>query len=182
VTWIASKPGLDPRYGEPFLVAQRFDAGGSRVGGRILVQERLTIGDIVFPRIAEDGGGNFLVLWQGRIGTGPEAEGFYARRFAGDGFPLTGRLKLEGYGGIVPQLAMDRAGNFVVAWLQLGVGPNGQTGVFAQRFTAGGPPFRPAFRVDTAGGAEPLLASDAAGNFAVVWDSRDVLARLYKKR
>jgi hypothetical protein len=33
VTWIASKPGPDPRYGEPFLVAQRFDAGGARVGG-----------------------------------------------------------------------------------------------------------------------------------------------------
>jgi hypothetical protein len=144
----------------------------------------LTIGDIVYPRVAEDGGGNFLVLWQGRIDAGPEAEGFYARRFAADGSPLTGRLKLEGAGAISPQLAMDRAGNFVVAWLGLGAGPNGQTGVFAQRFTAGGAPFRPSFRVDTAGGAEPLLASDAAGNFVVVWSGigREILARRYRKR
>jgi len=184
VTWIAVKPGPDPRYGDPFLVAQRFSAGGARVGGRILVQDVSAPGYIASPRTAEDGDGNFLVLWQGGIGTGRAAEGLYARRFAADGSPLTGRLKLEGYAAISPQLAMDGAGNFVVAWLQLGVGPNGQAGVFAQRFTAGGTPFRPSFRVDTTGGAEPLLASDANGNFVVVWSGigREILAQRYRKR
>jgi hypothetical protein len=183
VTWIATKPDPDPRYGDPFLVAQRFGAGGARIGGRILVQAPLTPADnITLPGIAADGKGNFLILWEGRIGTGPESEGFYARRFAADGTPLTGRLKLEGAVGVSPRLAMDWAGNFVVAWLQLGVGPNGRPGTFAQRFTAGGTPFRPAFRVDVNGGAEPQLASAAAGNFVVVWEGRDIFARLYRKR
>jgi hypothetical protein len=110
VTWIATKPDPDPRYGDPYLVAQRFGAGGARIGGRILVQAPLaSVDNITLPGIAEDGKGNFLVLWEGRIGTGPEAEGFYARRFAADGAPLTGRLKLEGVAGVSPRLAMDWA-------------------------------------------------------------------------
>ena len=181
VIWTAFKPDPeDPRYADPYLVAQRFDAAGARVGGRILVQPLLIGGAISFPAVAEDGEGRFLVLWQGRIGT---EEGIYARRYAGDGTPLTGRLKLEGATATAPQLAMDQAGNFVVAWLQLGAGPNGQTGVFAQRFTSGGAPFRPAFRVDTSGLGEPLVASDANGNFVVAGGrGREILARLYRKQ
>ncbi|HEY0557146.1 MAG TPA: hypothetical protein VGG20_23025, partial [Thermoanaerobaculia bacterium] len=153
------------------------------VGGRILVQDRLTPGSIDTVGIAADEAGDFLILWQGTIGVGPQADGFYARRFAADGTPLTGRLRLEGGKVQSPRLAMDHAGNFVVAWLQLEVGPNGQTGAFAQRFTAGGAPFRPAFRMDTGGSSEPLVASAAGGTFVVVGGMpRQIFARLYRKR
>jgi hypothetical protein len=183
VAWIATRPSPDPQYGYPFLVAQRFGADGERMGGRILIQEPLTQGAIDTVDLAADEAGNFLVLWQGSIGTGPQADGFFARRFAADGTPLTGRLRLEGGKVLSPRLAMDHAGNFVVAWLQLEVGPNGQTGAFAQRFTAGGAPFRPAFRMDTGGSSEPLVASAAGGTFVVVGGMpRQIFARLYRKR
>jgi hypothetical protein len=183
VTWTANRPEADPRYGDPYLVAQRFGADGERKGGRILLQSPLTPGSIDTNAVASDAAGNFLALWQGTIGSGPLADGIYARRFRADGVPLTRRLRLEGGTALSPQLAMDRAGNFVVAWLQLAAGPNGQTGAFAQRFTAGGTPFRPAFRVDAGGSGEPLVASDASGNFVVVWTQpRKIFAQRYRKR
>jgi hypothetical protein len=77
---------------------------------------------------------------------------------------------------------MDPAGNFVVAWLSydhLGE-------VLAQRFTAGGAPFRPLFQVDTPPPtvtSAPDVASAASGNFVVAWAAGDgVYARLYRKR
>ncbi len=180
VAWIAAKPQRDdPRYADPYLVAQRYDAAGARKGGRILVQAPTPPSLIYKLDVAEDGDGDFLVLWQARIGT---EDGIYARRYSADGAPLTGRLKLEGAAPQEPQLAMDRAGNFVVAWFQFGVAPNGQTGAFAQRFTAGGAPFRPSFRVDLNAG-EPLVASDAEGNFVVAGERlRKILVWRYRKR
>jgi hypothetical protein len=180
VAWIAARPDPhDPRYADPYLVAQRYDATSNRVGGRILVQAPTPPSLIYKLDVAEDGDGDFLVLWQARIST---EDGIYARRYSADGTPLTGRLKLEGAAPQEPQLAMDRAGNFVVAWFQFGAGPNGQTGAFAQRFTAGGAPFRPSFRVDLNAG-EPLVASDANGNFVVAGERlREILVWRYRKR
>ena len=183
VAWIASRPDRDPHFGDLYLVARRFDAGGARVGGPIVVQEPLPSAIISRLEIASDAAGDFLVLWQGTIGTGPRADGIYARRLDAEGTPLTGLLRLEGGSAISPKLAMDRDGDFVVAWLQLGAGPNGQTGAFAQRFTADGAPFRPAFRMDTAGSSEPLVASDARGNFVVVGAvPRQIFGRRYRPR
>ncbi|HEY0553463.1 MAG TPA: hypothetical protein VGG20_04305 [Thermoanaerobaculia bacterium] len=183
VAWIAARPDRDPSFNDPYLVARRFDAGGARVGGPIVVQEPLPSGIISRLEIASDEAGAFLVLWQGTIGTGPRADGIYARRLDADGNPLTGLLRLEGGNALSPKLAMDRDGDFVVAWLQLGAGPNGQTGAFAQRFTADGAPFRPAFRMDTAGSSEPLVASDARGNFVVVGAvPRQIFGRRYRPR
>ena len=182
VAWIAAKPDRDPNFNDPYIVARRFDAGGARVGGPIVVQEPLPSGIIARLEIASDEAGDVLVLWQGTIGAGPRADGIYARRLDADGLPLTERLKLEGGSALSPQLAMDRAGDFVVAWLQFD-GPNGQTGAFAQRFTADGAPFRPAFRMDTAGSSEPQVASDARGNFVVVGAVlRQIFGRRYRPR
>jgi hypothetical protein len=182
-TWIANRPEANPRYGDPYLVAQRFGADGERQGGRSLLQSPLTSGSIDTNAVASDAAGNFLTLWQGTVGSGPLADGIYARRFKADGTPTTARLRLEGNTALSPQLAMDRAGNFVVAWLQLAAGPNGQTGAFAQRFTAEGAPFRPAFRADTGGSGEPLVASAAGGNFVVIWTQpRKIFAQRYRKR
>jgi len=70
-------------------------------------------------------------------------------------------------------VAADALGNFVVAW-----DSNGQDGssfgVFAQRFDAAGAPLGPEFRVNTyttGSQVAPKAASDAAGNFVIVWRS-----------
>jgi len=69
-------------------------------------------------------------------------------------------------------VATDAAGNFVVVWDGPGdgVGP----GIFGQRFSIAGIPLGPEFRVNTyttGMQTNPSVASDASGNFVVVWTS-----------
>jgi hypothetical protein len=69
-----------------------------------------------------------------------------------------------------PDVAIDAAGNFVVAWV--GAGPGNARGVFARRFTSGGAPLGPEFAVNaytTTTPSSPRVAVDAQGRAAFVW-------------
>ncbi len=184
--WVGEQATGDPHFFDLYILAQRFDASGKPLGGRIAVQGRFH-GVIGGLSVARDEAGNFFVLWRAEgelrpAGARPRTEqGIYGRRFDADGAPLTEVLEVAGFGAQGSRLAMDRAGNFVVAWASAtGASP----GVFARRFTAGGTPFGPVLQVDTLGSAGPLVASDANGNFVVVWSGigREILAQRYRKR
>jgi len=186
VAWVGEQPTPeDAHFNDLYVLAQRFGPDGRPLGGRVAIQGRFhgVIGNL---RAAADGAGNFLLLWQeeGELrpagGRGEFREGLYARRFDPDGTPLTGVVELEGFRAEAPQLAIDRAGNFVVTFSS---SATTISGTFAQRFTADGAPFRPAFLVvPRTGGA--LVASDAGGNFVVVWsrNAREIVAQRYRKR
>ena len=68
-------------------------------------------------------------------------------------------------------IASDSVGNFVVVWTsETQDGSN--FGVFGQRYASSGAPLGPEFRVNTYttnGQSLPAVASDASGNFVVVW-------------
>lgn len=73
----------------------------------------------------------------------------------------------------VPDIAMDAVGNVVVVWQSDGQDGDG-LGIFGQRFDAVGNPLGGEFQVNayTPGDqAFPVVASDANGNFVVVWQS-----------
>jgi hypothetical protein len=73
-----------------------------------------------------------------------------------------------------PSVAIDGNGNFVVVWASDQEGS--ETGVFGQRFAPSGAPLGPEFRVNTYtpdNQQQPRVATDANGNFAVVWTSED---------
>ena len=69
----------------------------------------------------------------------------------------------------LPAVAMDAAGNFVVAWA--GAGQGDSIGIFAQRYDSAGAPQGGEFRVNTYtpdGQDAPAVAMDADGDFVVV--------------
>jgi hypothetical protein len=72
-----------------------------------------------------------------------------------------------------PAISVGGPGDFVVVWagnLQDG----GGYGIFGQRYSGGGTPLGPEFRVNsfTSGPqSRPAVAADTAGNFVVVWQS-----------
>jgi hypothetical protein len=71
-----------------------------------------------------------------------------------------------------PSVAIDESGNFVVVWTSDQDGS--ESGVFGQRFTPGGVPLGPEFRVNTYTSdsqEQARVATDANGNFVVVWTS-----------
>src|SRR5262245_19375021 len=72
-----------------------------------------------------------------------------------------------------PSLASDAAGAFVVVWSSDGQDGSAM-GVFGRRFAADGSPGGGEFQVNTyttSNQSFPHVASDAAGNFVVVWES-----------
>ena len=168
-----------------FLVrGQKFAADGRRQGRKFAVSP---VGDrFVFYDVAKDAAGNFLVVWAENFDI--LGRGTFGRWYAQDGTPRPGVLRLLDR-DLAPKLAMDARGNFVLTWEDFAL--LSQVDVFGQRFTSGGRPFRPVFRANTitAGNQEaPDVASDAAGNFVLVWEgpdeggSVDVFARLYRRR
>jgi hypothetical protein len=73
-----------------------------------------------------------------------------------------------------PSVAADPSGNFVVVWMSAEDGSG--SGIFGQRYAASGAPLGPQFPINTyttGNQGFPLVASDSAGNFVVVWMSRD---------
>ena len=72
-----------------------------------------------------------------------------------------------------PSVASDASGNFVVVWQSFG--QDGSCyGIFGQRYDSAGVPQGDEFRVNsytTGDQAYPSVASDASGNFVVVWHS-----------
>ena len=73
-----------------------------------------------------------------------------------------------------PSVAIDENGNFVVVWASDQDGS--ESGVFGQRFAVTGVPLGPEFRVNTVttdNQQQPRVATDANGNFVVVWTSEN---------
>jgi hypothetical protein len=71
-------------------------------------------------------------------------------------------------------IAADALGNFVVVW-QSSSQDGSLTGIFGQRYASSGAPLGPEFRVNTYTTSNqfgPAVASDASGNFVVVWASQ----------
>ena len=147
------------------------------IGGETLVNTTTangqSIGANVAQAVATDGSGNYVVVWTSNLQDG-SAYGIYAQRFSADGTAqgaefLVNTTTADNQNN--PGVAMDLAGNFVVAWasnLQDGSG----NGVYAQRFNAAGVAQGGEFRVNTttAGSQSgPAIAMSSSGAFVIAW-------------
>lgn len=122
-------------------------------------------GDVALPKAATDGSRRYAVAYR-------QPDGIYARPYGPLGLP-SGKAQLvedaPSPGDSHPSIAMDAAGDFVVAWP-----------FKAQRFASSGGKRGANFDVDSSGGGSPTVASDAAGNFAFAWgDNGQIKLRLF---
>ena len=129
----------------------------------------------VAARVAADPSGNFVVVWES-LGQDGSSFGSFGQRYSGSGAPLGPEFRANTFTtGSQPafSVAADAAGNFIVVWQ--GANQDGSAyGVFGQRFATSGIPLGPEFRANTyttAAQGFPAVASDAAGNFVIVWQS-----------
>lgn len=166
---------------------RRLDANGTPAGDELRIGGsgfHWTIG----PDIAEQGPGQFVVVWSEASYTyGYDDDGNYIRIRS---FDVQGRVidndggstqqtfsvGADGYRG--PSVAADAVGNFVVVWPRFTEDDGYQ--VLARRFAADGTPSADALRVDTgatgtpgtptnAGALGTTVAMTGDGSFAVVW-------------
>ncbi|MBC5783734.1 SBBP repeat-containing protein [Ramlibacter sp. USB13] len=159
------------------VFAQRFNAAGVAQGAAF--QVNATAGsDQAHAVVAMDAAGNFVVAWESENQDGA-SWGVFARRYDAAGNALGGEFQVNVAASASerqPSIAMDAAGNFVIAW-HAG-NPSGAVptyDVYARRFDAAGNALGGEFRVNATtsdGQMRPAAAMDAAGNFVVVWQSR----------
>jgi hypothetical protein len=126
-----------------------------------------------WPSVASDANGNFVVVWESSPQDG-NGTGVFGQRFNASGLPQGSEFQVNSYttgfqGN--PAVASDPSGTFVVVWTSYPQ-DGSSTGVFGRRFTASGVPEGSEFQANshTTGFQEkPKVASDASGNFVVVW-------------
>ena len=164
--------------------AQRYDASSATVGSEFVVNT-YTTGYQRFPAVAATPSGDFVVAWQGGSNSSfygnqqdGSASGVFVQRFdpagAKVGPEFLANTTTRGPQA-APSVALDTAGNFVVVWESGNyqfTQDGSNTGIFGQRFDAFGTPLGPEFQVNTYTTGPQFrakVASDALGNFVVVW-------------
>jgi len=153
------------------IFGQRFDANGVAQGLEFQVSTT-TGGDQFNADVAMDADGDFVVVWAGN-GIG-DSDGIFLQRYNAAGVAQGGETLVNtttGFNNILPAVALDDAGNFVVAWLSGGLDGD-SWGVYAQRFDASGAFQSAEFKVNTTTAGiqyDASVAMDADGDFVIVW-------------
>ncbi|MBI3465631.1 MAG: choice-of-anchor D domain-containing protein, partial [Planctomycetes bacterium] len=152
------------------VYAVRYNAAGAPQGAAFRVNTH-TLGDQTTPSVAMNAAGEFVVAWSG-IGAdyNVNGSGVYARRYDAAGIPQGSEFRASPPGGGKdPSIAMNDAGELVIAW-----SASDFSGVYAQRYDAAGLPQGDVFQVNTFTGdqqAYPTVAIDADGDFVAAWTS-----------
>jgi len=167
VTWASAQ--------EPFnlvgIKAQRLDAGGSRAG--VEFQVSASSSSATYPRALSLPRGDFVLIWE-YFSTRPlPIEVVAGRRFSAGGTPLGAEFAIP-FNRASSPAAASTPGGFVVAWHQYDSYYNVNADIHAQRFDATGAKVGADFRVNTfttGNQREPAVATNAQGDFLVVWHS-----------
>jgi hypothetical protein len=126
-----------------------------------------TTSDQYSPAVATDGTGNFVVVWTSRGQVGTPSYQIFGQRYGSNGSRLGGEFRVSASTAYqkYPRVAASSTGDFTVVW-QTG----GYPAAFARRFSSSGAPLDVEHMVNPSGrGTEPVIASDAAGNYVVLW-------------
>jgi hypothetical protein len=170
-----------PLNGEPDardyadIHARRFSLDGKPISSEFVVNTTLR-GTQVAPSVAADADGDFVVVWQTRF-PGGLLRSIFGQRFSKTGKKVGPEFRVNEdriEKDFLPSVAMDREGNFVVAWQSFSPSPTrAQCGqVRARLYRRDGTPAGPEFPVApgyAACGEEPKIAFGPNGIFAIVW-------------
>ena len=161
------------------VMAQRYDAAGTKVGAEIIALPAPVSGNVVEDvALAALSDGSFVVTWSKQnTGTGLGAE-VYARLYGSDGTSLGGEIAVttpaagdQMYSGVVPL----SGGGFVITWYSYTVGPR------AQIFDSAGAKLGGEFDTFTDPLAQGVPLAD--GGFALLWHASgagfDAYVQLY---
>lgn len=164
------------------VYARRFNAAGTAQGLASRVNTYTTSAQSL-PSVAMDATGDFVIAWQSYTQDG-SGYGIYAQRYNSAGVAQGAEFQVNTSTAnyqMAPSVAMDTAGDFVIAWesaLQDGSG----YGIYAHRYNSTGVGQGSVFQVNTyTTGAQltPKVAMDAAGDFVVTWSSSGQDGNLY---
>ncbi len=156
------------------ISAQRYNLAGAPQGGTIVLNSgatNATAGEA--PKVAMDTAGDFAITYQGYDAN---SHGIFAERFNSSGvsqgsgiFPVN--TVTTGNQG-APTIAMDSAGDFVIAWEDGGQAQ--PAGIYAQRYNSSGVVQGGNTAISTVASgstspANPSVAMEPTGQYAIAW-------------
>ena len=178
VVWVSAQQDGSVRG----IFGQRYAASGAPLGPEFRVNTYTTSHQRA-PDVALDASGNFVVAWSSYTQDGSNY-GVFGQRYASSGAPLGPEFRVNTYTTGIryghsdsSAVTSDALSNFVVVWRSFGQ-DGSNYGVFGQRYASSGAPLGPEFRVNTYttnSQFRPAVASDASGDFVIVWsgDAQD---------
>ena len=154
------------------VAARLYNADGTAATAEFQVNTTET-NDQDDPSVAMDADGDFVIVWEsnGQDGSG---EGVYSRRYDSAGVAQSGEVLVNtttANGQDQPDVTMDDAGNYVVAWES---GDADGKGIYIQRYDAAGSTLGIETQVNTTttdAQTNPVISSNGAGEFVVAWES-----------
>ena len=161
------------------IFGQRFDRNAAKVGTEFAVNT-YTLGAQLFPAVASDSRGNFVVAWNDYPTIAGGKLGVFAQRFNSGGEKLGSEIPVTDYGTSPvfhgPTVAADAKGNFVVAWDGLlAAGSPLPPAIFGRRYDRSGQALDNIFPVSTSTltPTSPVIASTSNGDLVATWDGLD---------
>lgn len=137
-------------------------------------------GDQRYPQVAAAADGSFVVVWESEVG-GRSVTDILARRYSASGQALGNEFVVNTTTAnrqVLPALAMNSAGDFIVAWNSLGQN-RVSVDIYAQRFNADGSRRGGELHVND-GTYDPAAhvgaAINDAGEFVLVWPERKTIS------
>jgi hypothetical protein len=170
VAWTSD--GQDGAFDGIFV--RRYNAAGVPQSGELQVNT-FTSSNQVGPSVAMDSNGDFVVVWTSYLQEGSDPN-IYAQRYNAVGVRQGGEFRVNAQTTgthNTPSVAMDDAGNFVIAWTDF-VQDGSGLGVYARRYNAAGAAQGTEFRVNTfttSSQSLPCVAVDADGDSVIAWQS-----------
>jgi len=166
IVWESSNNSVE---GDKAICGRLYDSNGVEFGAEFLVNAESSV--CRYPDVVADANGNFAVVWM----DDKSSNSILGRLFDPNGAARTDTFQVNTvrFNSVTrPSIAMDVAGNFVVAW---DGDPNlaGQDDIHARLFDANGTALGEQFLVNTTlAGAQqyPQVAMNDSGEFVIVWD------------
>jgi hypothetical protein len=167
---------IQPQDRDGGIFGRRYDPAGDAIGAEFRVNAYRR-GLQASAAIAVQGSGDFVVVWHGERG------GISGQRFDAGGRRLGDEFRVNTtavHSQIDPAVAADGSGNFVVVWHCEGCNfDDDWKKILAQRYDSMGRRLGQEIVVDNPPpwnrlvSENPDVATDANGNFVVVWQGRD---------
>jgi hypothetical protein len=186
--WVGSTFGAGSEGAR--VLGQRFAASGAAVGGEFQVNT-LTTNNQWFPAVGILPGGGFVVVFGSFVSAGSDTDGqsVQARVYDANGVPLGAEFQVNTYtpeAQTFPEIAVDAAGDFVVAWHSTGSSTDLNGGeIRARLYTPAAIPLGDDFQINTytTGRQQfPEVAMDPGGGFVILWENVNVALPVQGRR
>ncbi len=155
---------------------QRYDKGGTPLGGAVRVNDDPGKESQGQPAIAMDGNGNFIIAWtDSRAGNSD----VYFQRYNSNGSTIGSNSRINDddesnpASSTDPAIVVDAAGNFTITWSD---DRNDDWDIYARRYNTIVQPLGDDFRVNDTGNqadqTSPSVAMDGNGKVIIAWEDR----------